>query len=348
MGYNKITLYGNQTADYFYVKNGTLDPSLFSYVNSEPSDWGDNTLLFARFDNSLSAGDSSLTESIVGYEIRRKRGADAHTEYVGTICSSEDSKDVTKFMIDYMVTNNTDYTYYLYPAASIDKNGIVLPPSITNEIKPDWDYWSLMIVEETGEENVFYLDKLFKFELNVEPEEMNNNAVVSVIQNFTKFPTIQYGMSNYWSGSLSSLCGFISCSNGEYVQTPNMINELKQLTSDTRRKFLKDCDGNVWEVKITAPIKISNDYKTIQSVKSVQISWAEVGSTEGISIINNPSKPVTNWLLTETGEAVPYKEYIWDEHYRWNNSYIWTSKDDTLSVEEANMGRDLHTGEGGE
>lgn len=342
MGYNKITLYGKQICDYLYIQNKEVDPSRFSYVDSEPEGWQDNTSLFARFDGNLVAGDSSLTESIVGYEVRRKRGIDAHTEYVGTIGAAKDSKDVTKFMIDYMIANNNDYTYYLYPATSNDKKEIALPPSITDEVKADWGYWSLMIVDETDEENVFYLNKLFKFELNIATEDMTNNAVISVIQNFTKYPTIQYGMSNYWSGGLSALCGFISCPYDEYVQTPNMIEELKQLTSDTRRKFLKDLDGNVWEVKITSPIVVTNDDTTVQNIKSVKVGWTEVGDAKGISVINDPSKPTTNWILTETGEVVPYIEYIWGEQYKWDNSYMWTAKDDALAESEANMGRDLY------
>ena len=119
----------------------------------------------------------------------------------------------------------------------------MLSPSITETVKTNWKYWSLLIVDETEEENVFYLNKLFKFELNLTVDDMNNNASISVMQNFTKYPTIQYGTANYWSGSLSALCGFISCDDVNYIQTPSMINELKSLTSDTRRKFLKDMDG---------------------------------------------------------------------------------------------------------
>ena len=189
MGYNKISLYGNQTCDYLYIQNEEVDADSFAYVNSEPLDWRNNTLLFARFNKSLVAGDSSLTESIVGYEIRRKKGVDAHTEYVGTIGASDD-KDITKFMIDYMVANNNDYTYYLYPATSADKKGIVLPPSTTEEVKPEWGYWSLMIVDETEEENVFYLHKLFKFELNVTTDNMSNNASQSIRQYSMVLPII--------------------------------------------------------------------------------------------------------------------------------------------------------------
>ena len=349
MGYNKIALGGNQVSDYLCVSMSQINQSQFQHIDAEPEDWDSNTLMLAKFNkDDMSAGNSSLTSNIIGYEIRRKTGDALYTEYVGTVKESTDKLNPKKYIIDYMVKNNTDYTYYLYPATTHSGNGVVLQPTVTSEVKTDWGYWSLLVVDESEEENVFYLNKMFKFELNLATDATSNNAAVSVIQNFTKYPTIQYGASNYWSGGLSALCGYVSCVDGGYVQTPSMIEELKKLTSDTRRKFLKDIDGNVWEVKITAPISITEEYNAIQSVKSVKISWTEVGEVSGISIINNPDAPTTSWILTETGEVVPYVDYVWDEQYRWNNSYRWTAKEDTLQPEESNLGRKIYYKEGGD
>ena len=307
MGYNKITVGGNQVCDYLYLTTSQIDQSQFKYVNTEPNEWDSNTIMLAEYnEKDMTAGNSSLAENIIGYEIRRKTGNDLYTEYVGTVKETPDELNPKKYIIDYMVKNNTEYTYYLYPATTHSGNGLVLYPSITDEVKTNWGYWSLLVVDESEEENVFYLNKMFKFELNIVTDEMNNNAVVSVLQNFTKYPTVQYGTSNYWSGGLSALCGYVSCVDDSYIQTPNMIEELKKLTSDTRRKFLKDVDGNIWEVKITSPISITSEDDLSQSVKTAKISWTEVGETSGISIINNPYADTTSWILTETGEVVPY------------------------------------------
>ena len=348
MGYNKITLGGNQVCDYLYITMSANDQSQFDNVGVEPDNWNPDTLMFARFNKEdMSAGNSSLTNDINGYEIRRKSGDNLYTEYVGKVKERSGESDNKKYIIDYMVKNNTDYTYYLYPTTTHSDNGILLSPSITNEVRTDWGYWSLLVVDESEEENVFYLNKMFKFELNVVTDAMSNNAVVSVLQNFTKYPTIQYGTANYWSGGLSALCGYVSCVDGGYVQTPNMIEELKKLTSDTRRKFLKDIDGNVWEVKITSSINITEEYGAVQSVKSAKISWTEVGEVSGISIINNPDAPTTSWMLTESGEVVPYIDYVWDNDSYWNNSHRWTAKEDVLEVEESNLGRTIYYVEGG-
>ena len=349
MGYNKITLGGSQVCDYLHISKSQADQSQFKYIDVEPSEWSSDTLMLAKFnEDDMSAGNSSLIVNIKGYEIRRKSEDDLYTEYVGIVKESTDEFESKRFIIDYAVKNNTGYTYYLYPAATHSENGVLLSPSITNEVKTNWGYWSLLVVDESNEDNVFYLNKMFKFELNVATDAMSNNAVVSVLQNFTKYPTIQYGTANYWSGGLSALCGYVSCADGGYVQTPNMIEELKKLTSDTRRKFLKDIEGNMWEVKITNPISVNEEYNATQSVKSVKVSWTEVGEVSGISIINNPDARTTSWVLTETGEVVPYIDYVWDNDSYWNNSYKWTAKEDMLQTEESNLGRKIHYAEDGD
>ena len=349
MGYSKIILGGNQVCDYLYVTKSPDEQAQCRYIDVEPDNWETNTLMLAKFnEDDMAAGNSSLVNNIDGYEIRRKSGDDLYTEYVGTVEQPTDGSEPKNYIIDYMVKNNTDYTYYLYPATTHSENGILLSPSITNEVRTDWGYWSLLVVDESDEENVFYLNKMFKFELNIATDSMSNNAEVTVLQNFTKYPTVQYGTANYWSGGLSALCGYVSCADGNYVQNPNMIDELKSLTSDTRRKFLKDIDGNIWEVKITSSISITAENNALQSVSSVKVSWTEVGEISGISIINNPNAATTSWILTETGEVVPYMDYVWDDEAYWKNSYRWTAKEDILQTDESNLGRKIRYIESGD
>lgn len=350
MAYNKITLFGNQVCDYLYIQNNKPADGSFDYIDGEPTSWDDTTVFFADFNNPehrLSAGNSELIGTIDRYEIRRKCYDSAYTEYVGTIkAKDEDSNKTNKnFLVDYAVKNNTDYTYYLYPGVDATVSGTSLSPLTTNQRSIDCPYWSLLIVDETDEENVYYLDKMFKFEFNLAVDDMSNNAQVSVLHNFTKYPTVQYGSSNYWSGSLSCLSGFIASNGTDYVQTPNMIQELKSITLDTRKKFLKDIEGNLWQVEVSSPINISTENVALQTLKTLKFSWVEVGSAEGVSIIDNPDKPMYDWVITETGEALPYMTYVWDEQYVWNNSYFWTAHEKESKNDNSNLGRDIKDGD---
>ena len=342
MGYNKITLYGEQICDYIYIQTDAPDEGAFSFVNDEPSSWGETTTLYANFSNKesrLSAGDSAVIGAITGYEVYRRKYNESNAEYIGTIQKSDEN--ISDSIIDYAVKNGVEYTYYLFPNTEKTGSGTPLSPFVTKQLAIDVPYWSLFIVDDTDEDNVFHLDKMFKFELNLQVDDMTNNTQVSISQNFTKYPTLQYGASNYWSGSLSALCGFISSNQTDYIQNVNMINELKSMASDTRRKFLKDIFGNLWEVNVSAPITISTENMALQDVKTWKFSWVEVGDTTGVSIINNPTKKATDWVLTESGDAIPYFTYQWDEQYKWDNSYIWTTNDNISNTQNSNLGRDI-------
>ena len=347
MAYNKITLSGNQIVDYIHIQSETAQG--ISSVSGEPDSWNDKTILFADFDNPehpLSAGNSELIGKIDNYEIRRKKYNESYSEYVGTIRSkkSDGTPLNKKFLLDYTAKNNTDYTYYLYPNTDVSESGTILSAVTTEQISIDCPYWSLFIVDETDMDNVYYLDKMFKFELNLQVDNMSNNAQISIVQNFTKYPTVQTGSSNYWSGSLSALCGFISSNGVDYVQTPNMTDEIKSITSDTRKKFLKDTEGNLWEVNVSAPITLSTEKVTAKDIKTLSLSWVEVGSAEGVSIIDNPEKTTFDWVVTETGEALPYMSYVWGEQYVWDNSYYWTAHEEKPDS-KTNLGRKIKEGD---
>ena len=55
-----------------------------------------------------------------------------------------------------------------------------------------------------------------------------------------------------------------------------MLNKFKQLTTDDRRKFLKDRDGNIWEVSLSAANTVATDNKLRNQLKTATISWVEV------------------------------------------------------------------------
>ena len=343
MAYDKIILRGKQICDYLYIQDDAPEEDMFGYVDATPTEWSDTTSFYANFndeDNRLSAGDSGIVGAISGYEIYRRKYNESNAEYVTTIRKSDES--ISDLVVDYSARNGVDYTYYLFPSADITQGGTPLSPFVTQQVAIDSHYWSLFIVDETDEENVFYLDKMFKFELNLQVDDMTNNTQVSITQNFTKYPTVQYGASNYWSGSLSALCGFISSNCVDYVQNTNMIEELKSIAMDTRRKFLKDISGNLWEVNVAAPINVSVEHMALQDVKTWRLSWVEVGDAKGVSIVNNPAKPTTDWVFTESGEPIQYFTYRWDEQYKWDNSYLWTANENTNGVHRNNnLGRDI-------
>lgn len=270
---------------------------------------------YPKFNHDLNAGNTFI-ESLDEFEIRRKKNAGTVTEFVANLSSIN-----LNFVIDYLVSNQTTYSYYLYPK---NENSIMYPIR-SGDIKTNWWHHCLMVVDESGTEGLYYLSKMFLFALNVETGDMSNNTDIEVTKNFTPYPFVQASPSNYWSGSLSSLIGYISCGKTiAYTQTPQMLAELKALTTDTRRKFLKDIEGNLFEVQLASDIAVSNDDDLAEQAKTVTMNWVEVGDVSGVSVINNPDLQVNTWLLTETGVPAVYRNYVWDDGRVWDDLDVWT------------------------
>ena len=328
MAYNKIILYGNQKIDYLCVESTKIDKTddRFQGLSSPEPTWGVNTVLLARFNKDLVAGNADLGDSLKDFTIYRKKKNSNFVEYVKTIGKDDN------FLVDYKITNNSEYVYYMYPSSDDE----TLPAIESNSVKPNFDYWSLMVVDETDKQNEYTLGKLFKFELNLEKGAINNNTEINVVKNFTPYPHIQKGNSNYWSGELSSLIGFVSCKD-EYVQTPNMIEELKALSLDGRRKFLRDIEGHIFEVDIVSPVNI-DFLENLENVKRVNINWAEIGSVDGISITNPPQ--MTTWILTNTGTPLRYEDYVWCDSAIWNDDQYWTENIELENI-ESSLGRNI-------
>lgn len=333
MGYNLVQLKTGQKCDYLALKK-TEFQDLDTVSMSEEPVFGIDYYFVARFNDNLSAGDEQVTSSLKGCQIRRVSGSNINSEYVATI---PQTPNANTFVIDYAATNNTDYTYYLFPQ-SIDGK-VEYAPLVSEQITTDWSKWSLFVVDNTEEDNVYTLAETFIFELNITSGDIQNNTDVKVIKNFTAYPKIIASNSNYWSGSLSSLAGYMTSSTDEYVQTPDMTRALKSLTTDPRKKFLKDIEGNIFEIKVTGVGVKNHDNLTLQ-LKEKQIEWVETGDAQHISITNNPDASNHAWVLTEDGEALETVSYEWFNDAHWDMNMLWTQNKET---DVAVLGRTINT-----
>ena len=110
---------------------------------------------------------------------------------------------------------------------------------------------------------------------------MTNNTTFSMLENFTPYAKVQSSYTNYWSGVLTALLG--NC-NISYKDTVEEMNQIKALTNDNRDKFLKDRKGNIWKVRLSAPVgeQIADAY--IEQAVTVTLTWAEIGTAENSSV----------------------------------------------------------------
>jgi len=83
----------------------------------------------------------------------------------------------------------------------------------------------------------------------------------------------------------------------KYSGDISMIDAIKQLSTDTRRKFLKDIKGHIWEVEIAGGISASV-MPVDEQVYEGTIPWAEVAKVEDVRITSPvvfEPEVVTGW-----------------------------------------------------
>ena len=306
---NRVEIRGAVTVDYLWMTGTDVTTeewlSILNQANYEPT-WDINTEFLAKFNENLNAGNAPeiACNTLKGWKIYRQDLEGSSLKYVKTLDPDE------IFIVDYNVKWGQEYRYYLFP----EYTEAMGTPFVSNNVKACWTDWILLLCrEEEGKKNEFAVEESFLFQLNTSSGQMNNNADVQVFKTYQRYPRVVKGQSNYLSGQLSSLVGYMGETDGEleYIEKLDMIDRLMMLNTDNRRKFLKDKKGHVWEIELTAPT--SMEY--MESVYRQPV-------TGSISIYNG--NPRDLWLLTTTGVPEYNVRYLWIDTEFWTPSKYWT------------------------
>lgn len=272
----QIEAYSPTDINYILVKDGQITNQQvqeYHVITYEP-EWDFETELLATFDNDLNAGNIKATGQLVRWMVYRNSSISSQLIHIF------DTEPLVSSLIDYGACNQTTYTYYVYP---VYDTGIGAPIQ-SNSILTDWWSWVLLVCSDMNVANTYSMTKSYVFDLDVSSGTMSNNTSFNVLENFTPYAKIQNSNSNYWSGTLTSLLGNTPCNSG-YVDTVQQMNEIKALSSDTNTKILKDRKGNMWMVRISAPIseQIMDQYK--EQAVNMTFTWMEIGSMDGVSVV---------------------------------------------------------------
>lgn len=291
--YSEVTLKGPQKTNYLWITNDILSVNDFEKLKDftvEP-EWTNNTVLLANFNNnSTSAGNFNSDTPLTGWLLYRQEQNNSIITYVGESAPSK------QFLVDYGVSNQKEYTYYLFPKFALS----IGSPIVSKPINTNWWEWYLLACDVNTSKNEFYVEDVFKFDLDVSSSNMSNNTAFNVLQNFTQYAKVQHSNANYWSGSLTALLG--NCATS-YKDTIKRMNEFKALTTDKREKFLKDRKGNLWRVSLSNAIgEQMNDIFQEQQV-TVTFNWVETGKVDGSVIIGDPIKPKDEFMICDATET---------------------------------------------
>lgn len=189
---------------------------------------------------------------------------------------------------DFTLSSNQSYSFGLFfvnPSAPISKRSTLM-----NSAEICVRYNSYVLIEAQADAdypNVFHAVKSWRFGNNIVNGAISNNNSPSFLTNFTPYKLKQPMSLLGKSGSLQAMLSNVK--NSSYSDSVTMMESLYNASASQNTFFLKDLKGNMYMVAISAPItQTINNKSTVQEV-SVSLNWEEVGSMEGISVIQLPS-----------------------------------------------------------
>lgn len=278
---NSIRLIGPQECAWLWVYRGEVPADLIETLLTDGSyepEFGHETYLLANFKNGLNAGNIASNEGgLTGVSLYRRETGRTVLHKVADLPLRATS------VLDYGFHNQAGYTYLLFPRGT---DTFASAPLVSEEAVPVFWDWLLMECAETAE-NVFSVENAYVFKMNVSSGVIGNNNAPNLLTNFTKYPLRQSTAPQFKSGTLQAYIGKIG-ENGRYVDTAAQMEALYSLSVSAKPKFLRDRKGNLWRVETSAAVGITMLDATREQAAQVSLPWAEVGSTEDVSIIGTP------------------------------------------------------------
>ena len=281
MSISAITLYGEQIVDYIWVRNGQLsDEELETILDVQTPDnsfeFGQDTLMLARYNNSLSAGTLETDNEIVGWDIYKRKEDTTQLQFVKSIDITAD------FIVDHLIENGKRYVYYIFPKGETTMGTPIVSDPVASKV---WN-WVLFTATESTEQNVLIATHAYIFQGNVDSGSLSNNGTSSVMNNFTQYPKIIKGTQNYKSGILKALIGVVDLQTNKYAEFDGLRDALLALSTSQERMFLKNRAGDIWEVTVHNTITMEvNDISPLQ-LNTVSLPWTEIANATDLSLIS--------------------------------------------------------------
>lgn len=166
-------------------------------------------------------------------------------------------------------------------------DSIVSQTTIENKTYCSNAYYLYITEKDESNTGVYHVVASWKFGNNISIGGISNNNAPNFLTNFTKYrlkqPTARMGKT----GSLQALLSNVA--NGKYQDTALQMENLYAISQCRNPMFLKDPKGNLYMVTISAPISQTINVKSFEQRVTVSIPWEEIGSADGVSIIQTPN-----------------------------------------------------------
>lgn len=270
-----LELDGKQSCDYLMVSDGHLSQSVRERILSDtayhPND--QRAQFYADFDGSKNGGGISGTQ-FTSFAMYRYSPGDAALTHIADVDGSAGN-----VVIDAGVVNGKKYRYYAFGAGG----GTFVTSALTSQevCLCSWD-WTLLSCTQ-DEDGVYHVEQIFRFGKNLTSGGVSNNNAPQVLQNFTRYPTVQTAPQLYRSGTLQSLIGTIKDST--YSDSITLRDAIWALSATKNTLFLKDRKGDIFRVQTAGAVEMQTQDNSILQPQTVALPWVEVGGVEDAHIV---------------------------------------------------------------
>lgn len=216
------------------------------------------------------------------------------------------------YVLDYSARSQHGYEYTAITTKSDQYHDNIYSTGYTTDIvRPVW--WNYTVLccfrDSTG---IYHVINEYRFALDVASGSVGNNSNISMLKNFTRYPTRQAASANYRSGTLTAYIG--KAQDNKYTDSLELMHELYGLSTSKLTKFLKTRKGDLIRIETGSPITQQIGDKFREQPAKIGLPWVEVGDAEGLTIIGGgmvldaPHFWVN--LTTMELEMIYYPEYV--------------------------------------
>lgn len=283
---SELRLIGPQVCDYLWVLSGDVPDSVLTALMSSAGytpGFDANTWFLADFTNGLNGGNIQTNERIGTWRVYRMDKTSKDFTFVAFV--GEPIREI----LDCAAASKHTYVYYVL-GENVDGEIVTQAmKSVPVEVCL-WDWTLLACKDDTGgqylalgKERGYQVTDIFRFSLNVESGTVGNNNTPELLENFTRYPTVQVTPQRYMSGTLSGYLGSVDA-DGAYSDSLAQRDALFALAQTDGTLFLKNRKGDLRRISISGQISCRTQDATRQQALICAVPWAETGSAEEVGI----------------------------------------------------------------
>ena len=257
----------------------------------------EDTIIFTPFNDTLVSSDvEGITANLIGYQIYRREVGEDILHNVGFI--PLDAGHIE----DFMVCNNKAYVWLIVPTSDTEFGvSIETPPMFIR-----FDEWTVVSYNPDLEEgeNFYTADEVWKFGLNLEPDELSQNILKTKFEGLSRYPKYTIQDRNYISGGLSCYITNVTANNlltNETVQSAfpyyspyransciyyepaDMLLKWNDLVASGKEVLIRDLKGHIFKAQIdnnSAKIEV---YSQVAPT-TITFTFTEVGDSNNMSV----------------------------------------------------------------